>query len=144
MNTSIKLALVLLFVASVNALAQTKVSVPDAARASQAYAEVLLRKTELSAELESLAADYTDESPKIKDLKYEVAALDKAMQRIATVKAGEAGKLTLALGKLLVKRASLDAELNRLSRNYSAEQTEVKRVKKKVEVYDNAIREILP
>lgn len=144
MNSSIKLTLVLLLTVAGHALAQTKTSVPDAARASQAYAEVLLRKTELSAELESLAADYTDESPKIKDLKYEVAALDKAMQRIATVKAAESGKLTLALGKLLVKRASLDAELNRLSRSYSTEQTEVKRIKKKIEVYDNAIREILP
>lgn len=133
-----------MLVAAGQVISQKAASVPEAVRASAAYSEILLRKTELSAELESLAADYTDESPKIIDLKYEVAALEKAMQKLQTAKPADAGKLTLALGKLMVKRASLDAESNRLSRTYSPDHTEVKRVRKKIEIFDAAIREILP
>lgn len=116
----------------------------SAAKQSPAYSELLLRRTELFAELESLSADYTDESPKILDLKYEVSSLEKAMQKLQSAKPADAGKLTLALGKLMVKRASLDAESNRLSRTYSPDHTEVKRVRKKLEIFDAAIREILP
>ena len=110
---------------------------------SPAYSEVLLRKTDLLADLESFLADYTEANPKILDLRFEIGVLDRSMARILAVKPAEAGKLTLALGKLLVRHASLETDLARLSRTFSKEHTEVMRAKKRVEIFDNAIKEIL-
>lgn len=144
MKVLLPFSVVLMLVAAGQAISQKAAPMSELVRATPAYSEILLRKTELSAELESLAADYTDESPKIQDLRFEVATLERAMQRLAAVKTSEAGKLSLALGKLLVKRASLEAELQRLLRGKNAENVDVRRVRKKIEVFDNAIREILP
>ncbi|CAN5347363.1 hypothetical protein BH10ACI3_BH10ACI3_14250 [soil metagenome] len=112
-------------------------------RSSAAYAELLLRKTEIQADLESLTADYTEQNPKILDLRFELAALDKMQERMFAIKPSETGKLTLALGKLIVRKAALDTELAHLSRSYNKDHPEVKRMTKKVEIYDAAIREVL-
>ena len=110
---------------------------------SPAYSEVLLRKTELQADLEALLADYTDANPKIIDLRFEIASIDKSLEKIFGVKPSETGKLTLALGKLIVKRASIDTERSRLLRTYNADHPEVKRAKRRVEIFDAAINEVL-
>lgn len=110
---------------------------------SAAYAEVLLRKTEVQADIESFLADYTEANPKILDLRYELGALDRSAAKILGVKAADAGKLTLALGKLLVRQAALETDLARLSRSYNKDHQEVKRAKKRVEYFDNAIKEIM-
>lgn len=113
-------------------------------RSSAAYAEVILRKTELQAELEAVLPDYTDTNPKILDLRFELSALNKAIEKVYGVKPSDTGKLTLALGKLLIKRASLETDLARLLRTYTNEHNSVKRVRRQVEIYDAAIKEILP
>lgn len=112
-------------------------------RSSAAYSEVLLRKTQLQADLEAFLADYTEANPKILDLRAELAAINRAVERIFAVKPAETGKLTLALGKLLVEQAALQTDLTRLQRSYSADHAEVKRAKRKLEIYENAINEIL-
>lgn len=112
-------------------------------RSSAAYAEVLLRRTELQADLEAVMADYTEQNPRVLDLKYEISLLDKSMERLFASKPAETGKLTLALGKLLVKKASLETELSRLSRSYSKDHPDVKRAKRRVEIFENAIGEVL-
>jgi len=112
-------------------------------RSSPAYAEVLLRKVELTADLESFAADYTDQNPKVLEARSELASIEKAIDRLRTVKPAEAAKLTLALGKLLVKRASLETDFARLSRSFAADHPQVKRAKRQVEIFDAAINQIL-
>ncbi|MFM9903337.1 MAG: hypothetical protein ACKVQJ_02065 [Pyrinomonadaceae bacterium] len=112
-------------------------------KSSPAFAEILLRKTELLADLEAVLADYTESSPKIMDLRFEIASLDRSLEKIFAVKPADAGKLTLALGKLIVRRASLDGERERLTRSYSKDHPEVKRARRRVEVFDLAIKEIL-
>ena len=79
-------------------------------RSSAAYAEILLRKTELLSELEALLIIYKEEFPRVKKLKYELSELEKALSRISNVKANNASKLTLALGKLLVRKVELSTE----------------------------------
>lgn len=120
--------------------------VPEAGpiRSSAAYAEVILRRTELEADLEAVRADYTDANPKMIDLRFELAALDKALEKIYAVKPTETGKLSLALGKMLVKRASLETEVSRLLRSYTNDHAEVKRARRRVEIFDAAVKEILP
>lgn len=139
--TPIIVAVFLLMAASV-ASAQTDDNAGPI-KSSAAYAEVLLRKTELQADLESVLADYTEANPKMLDLRFELAALNKSLERIYAVKPSETGKLTLALGKLLVKKAALETDLNRLQRSYAKDNVEVKRAKRKVEVFETSINEVL-
>lgn len=113
-------------------------------RSSAAYAEVLLRKTELLADLDAFLETYTESNPKIVDLRFELAALDKAAEKLFAVRATETAKLTLALGKLLVRRATLETDLARVSRSYNKDHVDVKRAKRRVDVYDAAVKEILP
>ncbi len=112
-------------------------------RSSPAYSEVLLRKTQLQADLEAFLADYTEANPKILDLRAELAAINKSIEKIFAVKPAETGKLTLALGKLLIEQATLQTDLARLQRTYNQEHIEVKRAKRKVEIFESAINEIL-
>jgi len=112
-------------------------------RSSPAYSEVLLRKTEIKADLEALSADYTEANPKIIDLRFELSVLDKLLERIFGVGPSETGKLTLALGKLIVRQAALETELARLKRTYSKDHPEVKRAERKVEIFDSSVREVL-
>lgn len=116
---------------------------PDVVRSSAAYSEVLLRKTELQADLESLLPSYTEANPKIMDLRVELAALAGSVQKVLDTKVSGAGKLTLALGKLIVKKATLETDLARLSRSYSKDHPEVKRARRRVEIFEAAIAEVL-
>ena len=112
-------------------------------RSSAAYSEILLRKTELLADLEALSADYTEANPRIIDLRVELGSLDKSLEKVFGVKPSETDKLTLALGKLIVKKAALESEFSRVSRSYNKDHPESKRARRRVEIFENAIREVL-
>jgi hypothetical protein len=112
-------------------------------RASPAYSEILLRKTELSSNVESLILEYTEEFPKVKELRHTLVLLDREIARVSKVKPSETGKLTLALGKLIVRKVELEVEVWSLQRNYKNEHPDVKRAMRKVEIYETAIGEIL-
>jgi hypothetical protein len=110
---------------------------------SPAFAEVILRKTELESELESLLISYTEDFPKVKAIRFELEILKKQIERLAAVKSAESAKLTLALGKLLVRKAELETDLWNLRGKYDENHAEVKRAKRKVEIYEASIKEIL-
>lgn len=112
-------------------------------RSSAAYSEVLLRKTELQADLEAFLESYTELNPRVVDTRFELASLERSIATLFGVKPTETAKLTLALGKLIVKRAALETEANRLTRSYNADHPELKRAKRRVEIFDNAIKEVL-
>lgn len=115
-----------------------------AVKASPAYAELLLRKTEREAQLEEFLIDYTEEFPKVKEIKFELGELQKQMDKVSAVSPADAAKLSLALGKLMVRKTELEVDLWNLLKQYNADHPEVKRARRKIEVYDNAIKEILP
>lgn len=114
----------------------------NAAKSSAAYAEVLLRKTELTAELEELLISYTEEFPKVKNLRYEISLLQKDLDKLSAVT--DVSRLSTALGKLIVRRTELQVDVWVLQKQYSDEHPDVKRAKRKVEIYEQAIKEILP
>ena len=142
--------LALFALASLPGFAQTKtvvkptpvINTQSAAKSSQAYSEVLLQKTELTAELENLLLDYTEEYPKIKELRFELGVLQKELDRMLMV--SDTARLTPALGKLIVRRARLATDLWNLQRQYADEHQDVKRAKRKLEIFEQAIKEILP
>lgn len=115
----------------------------QAIKSSPAFAEVLLRKTELLSELESLLIEYTEEYPKVKELRFEAALVQKELDRLLAVNPAEASKLTQALGKLMVRKTELEVILWSLRKEYNDEHPDVKRAKRKAEIYEAAIKEIL-
>jgi hypothetical protein len=112
-------------------------------RSSAAYSEILLRKTEIQADLEAFSGGYTDVNPRIIDLRAELSSIDTSLERLYKVKPTDSGKLTLALGKLIIKKAVLDTEFSRLARSYAKDHPLVKRAIRRVELFEAAIKEIL-
>ena len=100
-------ALLLLFSTGISAQKQTA-SNSSLIKATPAYAELLLRRAELESEVESLLESYTEEFPKVKAAKYELALVNKDLARLLTQT--DVSKLTLSLGKLLVRKNELETE----------------------------------
>jgi hypothetical protein len=116
----------------------------DSIKSSPAYAEVLLRKVELESTLEDLLESYTKDFPKVKETQFELGQIQKASARLLSVSQTDASKLTLALGKLIVRKAEYETALWSLRLQYNDDYPEVKRAKRRVEIFDKAINEILP
>jgi len=112
-------------------------------RSSPAWAEILLRRTELEADLESLILEYTEDFPKVKESRYELEVLNKYAATLLLIKPAESSKLTLALGKLLVRKADIETDLWKLQQSYADGHPDVKRAKRRLEIYEKAIKEIL-
>jgi len=112
-------------------------------KSSPAFAELLLHRTELQSDLDSLLADYTEEYPKVKAIRVELGFLKVEMDRLLAVNAADSGKLTLALGQLMLRKVSLETELDALRAQYKDEHPDVRKARKKVETFEAAIKEIL-
>lgn len=110
---------------------------------SPAYAELALKRVQATAELESLLVEYTEEFPKIKELKFLLSCINIEISRLEALRTADIGRATIALGKLMSLKIDGEVELHRLSETYADEHTEVKRAKKKVEIFEKAIKEIL-
>lgn len=112
-------------------------------RSSPAFAELLLRKTAIQAELESLLPDYTEDYPKIKRLRFELGRLQIEFTRLERVAPADSARLTLALGRLMLRKVELETELWELLNTYKEDHPDAKRAKRKVEIFEAAIADIL-
>lgn len=112
-------------------------------KASAAFAEVRLRKAELDAELESGLSEYTAEHPKVKEAKAGLMLLQKEMDRLANAPASSVERMSAALGKLMVKKVEAESDLLRLLENLQPAHPDAKRARRKVEIYESAIKEVL-
>lgn len=112
-------------------------------KASPAFAELRLRKAELESELESLLTEYTEEYPKIKEARATMGFLQKEIDRIAATGPNAGQRLTPALGKLMVRKAELETEVWRLLETLQPGHPDVKRAKRRVEIFEGAIKDIL-
>lgn len=110
-------------------------------KTTPAYAELILRKTDLSSELEALLVEYTEEYPKVKELKFHTAALQKEIDRLNTV--ADVSRLSAALGRMMIRKCELATELFQLQADLNDQHPDVKRAKRRVEVFEAAITEIL-
>lgn len=135
-----------LVIFTLNAARAQSTSASDAAfsvKSSAAYAEVMSRRTTLQADLEALLLDYKEEFPKVRMLRREIAVLDSSVEMLMKLPIGANGKMTSALGKLIVRRAELETESAEAMERYGEGHPEVRRARKRVEVFDRSIREIL-
>src|SRR6476620_9734047 len=140
-----KATLILMVVlgSAIAAFAQASATDQSAIKGTPAYAEVLLRKTELLADLDAFTPDYTEANPKMLELRAELASIDRSMTRILAVKPPQTSRLSEALGRMMVKKAALDADLQRLSRQYNKDYPDVKRAQRRVDLYESAISDII-
>ena len=112
-------------------------------RSSAAYAELMLKRAELQSDLESLLVEYTEEFPKVVEARYALEAIEKERARLLNIRAADAGKLTVALGKLLVRKVEFEVELWTLRKTFQEAHPDVRRAKKKADIYEAAVKEIL-
>ncbi len=126
---------------------KTKALTPPAGaqgvKTSPAYAEVLLRKTEILSELESMLVEYTEEYPKVKEMRYENSLLQKELDRLLAANVADASRLSAALGKLMVRKCEFGVALWSLQQTYNDQNPDVRRAKRKVEIFETAISDIL-
>lgn len=139
----IVLFLLIITASAIGTLAQNSQADQSVIKGTPAYAEVLLRKTELLADLEAYTPDYTEANPKMLELRAELASVDKSLTRILAQKPAEAGRLTEALGRMMVKKAALEADMQHLARQYNKDYPDVKRAQRRVDLYESAINDIL-
>ena len=123
--------------------ASPAMSEPSLLAASPAYAELLLRHTEYESEVESLLLTYTDDYPRVRELKFALSVIRREAERLAPAKPIDPARLTIALGKLIVRKVELETDLWRLQQTYPAASPEVRRAAKRVEIYERAIKQIL-
>ena len=112
-------------------------------KSSPAYAEVMLRKTELLSEVESLLIEYTEEYPKVKENRFEVGLLQKELDRLLAANVADASRLSPALGKLMVRKCEIGVNLWSLQQQYNDQHPDVRRAKRKTEIFETAISDIL-
>ena len=112
-------------------------------RSSPAFAELMLRKTDVEADLEALLLDYKEEFPQVIELRYQMGLLNNEIERMLGTKESDSGRLTLSLGKLIVRRIELETNLWKLLQAYQDGHPDVRRAKRRVEIYSGAIKEIL-
>jgi hypothetical protein len=110
---------------------------------SPAYAEVLLKKTDVEAEYESLLIDYTEEYPKVKENKLALRLLLLEIEKLSKIDSSQMSKLTLALGKLIVRKVEIEVEVKALLVGYDEKNPDVLRARKRLQIYEKAVAEIL-
>ena len=112
-------------------------------KTSPAYAEIMVRKVELQSDLEAMLLDYKEEFPKIRSMRREIEILDASIEMLMKMPPSANGKMTSTVGRLIVRRAELETESSETAARYGGDHPEVRRAKKRVEVFERAIRELL-
>lgn len=112
-------------------------------RGTAAYAEIALKKAEVDAELESLLPDYTEDFPKIKELRFASNLLTQDLASLNAVRPDETAKLTLALGKLMIRRLEAAIDLWKLRQTYADNHPDVRRALRRWEIFDKTVKDIL-
>ena len=124
----------------VSASAQTVQSkqttaLPRHLTSSGAYSEIALRLAELRADMESMRDDYTDQHPKVLENKWTQASLEEDLKTLAQIRETDAGRLTLSLGKMVVRRAELFAEMKAVELQYGEQHQNTKRARKRLDAF---------
>ena len=112
-------------------------------KTSPAYAELIMKRTEVAADLEVLLPDYTEESPEVKEKRLNLQILDAALKRLETVTLEQYLALTPAVGKMLARKLEAEAELKILSEIYTDEHPAVKKSKIRFKVFDAELKRLL-
>ncbi|CAN5616085.1 hypothetical protein BH20ACI4_BH20ACI4_05120 [soil metagenome] len=142
---------VLLLVFSITVSAQTDAKKIDystpaskAIKSSPAYSALVLQRTVIKAELEEMLVTYTEDFPKVKDARHEIDLINFELTRLLDTKVTDSCKLSDSLGKLMLKKTEVEMQVYNLKKKYNDDHPEVLRAKRKLDIYEKAVAEILP
>ena len=88
--------------------------VSSAAETTPAYARLVLRKATVESEVVELSATVTSEHPSLEAKRFELRAIGLEMDKMRMFEASRVGKLSAAVGDLIVSKVALQVELNDL------------------------------
>ena len=116
---------------------------PSQIKASAAYTELIVHKADIEAELVDLLVEYTEEYPKVKQLKLETGFLQAELYDLQKLDASMLPKLTESFAKLLLRKVQMEVELAELRATHKDDHPDVIRAKQRVEIYEKAIKDLL-
>ncbi len=146
-------SLVFLILFSVGIFAQTdtkkvkvdfSTSTSKAIKSSPAYSALILQRTEIKAELEEMLVSYTEDFPKVADARHEIDLINFELTKLLDTKVTDSCKLSDSLGQLMLKKTRIEMQVWNLLKKYKEDHPEVLRAKRKLDIYDKAVAEILP
>jgi hypothetical protein len=116
---------------------------PQLVKITSAYAELILRQTEVEADLADLLVDYTEEYPKVRELKTESQFLRSEIAAMLRFDPAQASKLTTAYGKLILQKVKITTDLALLREKHKEDHPDVQRALRRLAVYEKAIKDLL-
>ncbi|MEP6923254.1 MAG: hypothetical protein ABI954_02210 [Pyrinomonadaceae bacterium] len=108
-----------------------------------AYAEVYASKVEAEADLKVLSMDLTEETTQVREKKLERDLLAREIRWLEALPSISHDKMTVALGRLLVRKTQAEVSLKMLSENYAESFPTVKKARTRIEVYNSEIQKLL-
>lgn len=144
-------SIIFVFICSLSIFAQTEnkkldYSTPTskAIKSSPAYSALVLQRTVIKAELEEMLVTYTEDFPKVKDARHEIDLINFELNRLLDTKVTDSCKLSDSLGKLMLKKTEVEMTIYNLKKKYNDDHPDVLRTKRKLDIYEKAVAEILP
>jgi hypothetical protein len=108
-----------------------------------AYAEVYAARVEADADLKVLSTDLTEETVQVREKKLERDLLAREIRWLEALPLLSHDKMTMALGRLLVRKTQAEVSLKMLSENYAESFPTVKKAKTRIEVYNDEIQKLM-
>jgi uncharacterized protein involved in exopolysaccharide biosynthesis len=112
-------------------------------RTTPAYSLLIQRKVKVQAELESLVSEYGADWPNSKTRQLELDALRTEMKKMLEVTDEKLSKLTSGYGALILRRVSIDTEIQTLLLEVTADWPGVKEKQRELELLDKEIKKIM-
>lgn len=115
----------------------------NAVQTTAAFAEVYTQKVEAEIDLKILLFDFTETSSQVIAKTQERDLLDRQLRWLEALPSGSHRKLTLTLGKMLVRKALAEAGVKNLSKSVAEEHQSMKKAKTRLEMYNSEIQKLL-
>jgi hypothetical protein len=127
----------LLIAASFTGFGQSQSSNPEIradARATPAYELLVLQKVAVETDLYDMRARFTNDFEPVKAKRLELTLVTREMERLQTINEAALPKLTATYGHLLLRRVSLEVQLQNLSEHFTSDSPDIKRVRAELAV----------
>jgi hypothetical protein len=112
-------------------------------KSSAAYIELALHKANIEAELVDMLVDYTDEYPRVKELKLETQYVQAELLSLQELDVSLLPKLTESFAKLLLQKIKMQVDLAQQRAVHKDDHPDVKRAIRRVDIYEKAIKDLL-
>jgi len=115
----------------------------NAAKATPAYEVLVLRKVAVEAELADLSSRFTGSSPAVEAKLFELNTLAREMQSMQRIESDEVSKLSRGYGNLILRKVTLEVELDGLLRSYTPQHPDVDKKRVELDALQRELRKML-